>query len=173
MAHLPSQRRFIRAAFGTSLVALLAAEVPSTAASTGPVASSEPPSTVVELLSRGTTAKAFDAESSGIELETEGKIDVAVVRVTFPTGSTSGWHRHRGPTVVTVTKGRFTFVTDDCVRHRYGPGQTFVENGGPREVGRLNNWAGKPGEIIVTFLAPPGADPLTIPAPRPGCARNS
>jgi hypothetical protein len=126
---------------------------------------------VVELLSRGTTAEAFELESSGIEVEAERRIDVAVVRVTFPTGSTSGWHRHPGPTLVTVTKGNFTFVSDDCVRRMYGPGQTFVEEGGP-EVGRLNNWVGAPGKIIITFLAPQGAEPLTIPAPAPACARD-
>ena len=174
MTHLPSQRRFISAALGTSLLALLAAAAASTAASTGSVsAGSEPPPIVPELLSRGTTAKAFDAESSGIELEADHKIDVAVVRVTFPTGSTSGWHWHPGPTVVTVIKGRFTYISDDCVRHRFVPGDTFVENGGPRDVGRLNNWVGAPGKVTATFFAPPGADALTIPAPPPACASNS
>jgi quercetin dioxygenase-like cupin family protein len=137
------------------------------------VAWAAPPSFVVELLSRGTTAKAFDAESAGIELEADHKIDVATARVTLPTGSTSGWHSHPGPTVVTVTKGILTFISHDCVRHRLMPGDTFVENGGPHHVGRLNNWYGAPGEITVTFFAPPGADPLTIPAPAPACASNS
>ncbi len=161
-------------ALGTNLIALLAVGAASTAVSTGAAVTprAEPPPTVVELLSRGTTASAFDAESAGVELEADHKIDVAVARVTFPTGSTSGWHSHPGPTVVTVTKGTFTFVTDECERRRLVPGQTFVENGGPGEVGRLNNWTGAPGEITVTFFAPPGADPLTIPAPPPACASN-
>jgi quercetin dioxygenase-like cupin family protein len=172
MAHLPSQRRFISAALAASLVALLSAAAASTAASTGPVSADlKPP--IVELLSRGTTAKAFDAEAAGIELEADHKIDVAMARVTFPTGSSSGWHYHPGPTVVTVTKGRMTFISDHCVRHRLKPGDTFVENGGPRDVGRLNNKTGPQGEVTVTFFAPPGGDPLTIPAPPPACASNS
>jgi hypothetical protein len=124
---------------------------------------------VVELLSRGTTEGRFDAEFAGIELEADHKIDVAVARVSYPTGSTSGWHTHPGPTAVTITKGTFTFKTDDCSTQRFGPGETFVEPG-PRMVARLNNWKGKPGEIVVTFFAPVGADPLTIPMPAPACA---
>ena len=124
---------------------------------------------MVELLSRGTVPKRFDAESAGIELEADRKIDVAVARVTYPTGSTSGWHTHPGPTVVTITKGTFTFVMEDCSRHKYVPGETFVEPG-PRMVARLNNKKGEPGEIVVTFFAPVGADPLTIPKPAPACA---
>ena len=171
-ARAARRSHLVPAALGISLAALTGAGAVSTAASTGPAARPDPPPTVAELLSRGTTAKAFDAESSGIELEADRKIDVAVVRVTYPTGSTSGWHRHPGPTVVTVVEGTFTFVSDDCRRRRLAPGDTFVENGGVREVGRLNNWSGAPGEIVVTFFAPQGADPLTIPAPAPECARR-
>jgi quercetin dioxygenase-like cupin family protein len=172
MAHLPSKRRFISAALAASLVALLSAAAASTAASTGSASDHlKPP--IVELLSRGTTANAFDAEAAGIELEADRKIDVATARVTFPTGSSSGWHYHPGPTVVTVTKGRMTYISNDCVRHRFMPGDTFVENGGPRDVARLNNKVGAPGEVTVTFFAPRGAEALTIPAPRPACASNS
>jgi quercetin dioxygenase-like cupin family protein len=150
-------------------MALLAAGVATAAAPAGSVAVRQaPPSPVVELLSRGTTTKRFDAERAGIELEADRKIDVAVARITFPTGSTSGWHTHPGPLTVTVTKGAFTYVNEDCNRHRYVAGQTFAESG--RMVARLNNWKGKPGEVVVTFFAPVGADPLTIPKPAPACA---
>ena len=169
MAHPSRAHRFIPAALGACVMALLAAGVATAAAPAGSVAVRQaPPPPVVELLSRGTTTKRFDAERAGIEVEADRKIDVASARITFPTGSTSGWHTHPGPVVVTVTKGTFTYVDEDCTRHHYVAGQTFAESG--RMVARLNNRHGATGEVIAQFFAPVGADPLTIPQPAPACA---
>jgi quercetin dioxygenase-like cupin family protein len=171
MAYRSSSHHLVAAGLSVCVVALFAAGAAGAAAPTGSAAVKQaPPPTVVELLSRGTVPHGFDAESAAVELEADHRIDVAVARVTYPTGSTSGWHSHPGPTVVTITKGTFSFKTDNCSKQRLRPGDTFVEPG-PSMVARLNNWTGKSGEIVVTFFAPVGADPLTIPMPAPACTR--
>ena len=172
MAHLPNQRRFIPVALVTGVVVtLLAAGAASTAAPRGgSVSASPPPPPVAELLSRGTTANKFEAESGGIELEADRAIDVAVVHLTFEPGSSTGWHTHSGPVVVTVTAGTLAFrVGSQCTRHVYKVGDTFVENGG-RVLSRARNPGETTTETITTFYLPVGAATFT-PANAPACAR--
>ena len=172
MLCLPNHFRSIAAVIGAGVVPLTAAVSASAAGPNGSatVPSAAPPPVTVELISRGTVDAPFEAESAGIELETERVIDVAVVRVTYPPGSTSGWHTHPGPTVVTATQGTFTHVLADCTRHSIAAGETFIEEG-PQELGTLRNTGSTTAEIIITFFVPTGADPLTVPAPAPPCRR--
>lgn len=171
MARLQQHSRFLTAAVVTAAVPLVAAGSASSAASSGSAsAAAAPPPVVVELLSRGTVDKPFEAKARGIELETKSRMDVAVVRVTYPPGSTSGWHTHPGPTVVTATKGTFRHMMSDCSRRTIKAGDTFIEKG-PREVGVLRNVGDTTAQIVITFFVPVGADPLTIPKPTPQCAR--
>jgi quercetin dioxygenase-like cupin family protein len=174
MTHSLRRSWVTAAAFITGVVPLVAVASAGSAAPTpAETARAAPPPTIVELLSRGTVDKRFDAEGAGVELETDGPIDVAVVRVTYPPGATSGWHRHPGPTVVTATKGTFRHVIGKhCMRHTITAGETFVEKG-PHELGVLRNVGDTEAEIIITFYAPVGADPLTIPARAPACSRRA
>ena len=145
-------------------VASLGLAAPSGAESPHPVLAP-----VVELLSRGTVDKPFEARAHGIELEAGRPIDVAVAHLTFAPGASTGWHKHPGPTVVTVTTGQLTVTSRRCVRHTYTAGQTFVETG-PRRHLAVNTGTGTT-ESIVTFFAPADSEALTIPTRVPRCAR--
>ncbi|MBA2443777.1 MAG: cupin domain-containing protein [Nocardioidaceae bacterium] len=112
-------------------------------------------------------AKRFDAEASGIELETDRPIDVVTAHLTFEPGSTTGWHRHPGPTVVTITAGTLAVRHRDCSRQTYRVGDTFVEKGPWRHLAR--NTGDETAETIVTFFVPTGADALSTPATTPAC----
>jgi quercetin dioxygenase-like cupin family protein len=120
-------------------------------------------------LARG-TAEPFEIESSGVEVEAERRTDVAVVKVVYEPGGTSGWHTHPGPTIVTIAKGSFTFFTEDCKGHKYTAGDTFVEEG-PNEVGKLTNTGSSTGRIVLTVFAPPEQPDTTIPASAPRACR--
>ena len=156
-------------------LAALAVLVPLVATSASSAASNDagsvtpagaPP--VVELLSRGTVAKPFEAEAHDIELETDRPIDVAVAHLTFEPAGSTGWHSHPGPTVVTVTAGELTVTDHRCNSHTYQAGETFVEAGPRRHL--AVNTGDTLTESIVTFFVPTWADALTTPRPAPRCA---
>jgi quercetin dioxygenase-like cupin family protein len=134
----------------------------------GGVRAAPAPPPVVELLSRGSVAKPFRVRAQGIELDADQRIDVAVAHLTFQPGGSTGWHRHRGPTVVTITTGELTIIDHRCRSRTYEAGDTFVEPGPPRHV--AVNTADTTTETIVTFFVPRGAPALTIPAAAPRCA---
>jgi quercetin dioxygenase-like cupin family protein len=126
------------------------------------------PPPVVELLSRGSVAKPFRVRAHGIELDADRRIDVAVAHLTFQPSGSTGWHRHPGPTVVTITTGELTITDNKCRSRTYQAGDTFVEPGPPRHV--AVNTADTTTETIVTFFVPRGAPALSIPAAAPHCA---
>ena len=126
------------------------------------------PPPVVELLSRGSVAKPFEVRAQGIELDADRRIDVAVAHLTFQPSGSTGWHRHPGPTVVTITTGELTITDNKCRSRTYHAGDTFVEPGPPRHV--AVNTADTTTETIVTFFVPRGAPALSIPATAPRCA---
>jgi quercetin dioxygenase-like cupin family protein len=109
------------------MVPLVASGSAISAASTEAGSAKAEPQPVVELLSRGAIAKPFEAKAHGIEVEAKRRIDVVVTHVTMPPGSFFDWHRHPGPTVVTVTNGEFTVTDRHCKTSVYEAGQTFVE----------------------------------------------
>ena len=127
-----------------------------------------PAAPVVELLSRGSVAKPFEVRTQGIKLSADRPIDVAVAHLTFQPSGSTGWHRHPGPTVVTITTGELTITDNKCRSRTYQAGDTFVEQGPPRHV--AVNTADTTTETIVTFFVPKGAPALSIPAAAPRCA---
>ena len=168
MTHV-ARIRFTAIALMTACVPLVAAAsagASSSSATTGTSAATAPPP-VVELLSRGSVAKPFEAEAHGIELEAERPIDVAVAHLTFAPGASTGWHTHPGPTAVTITTGELTVTDRHCDTRTFEAGDTFVEEGPPRHM--AVNSADATTETIVTFFVPRGAA-LTIPAAAPRCA---
>ena len=148
------------------LVAAASAGSSSSAAAGSSVATAPPP--VVELLSRGSVAKPFEVEARGIELEAERRIDVAVAHLTFAPAASTGWHKHPGPTAVTITTGELTVTDRHCDTRTFGAGDSFVEEGPPRHM--AVNTGDTTTETIVTFFVPRGAA-LTIPVEAPRCAR--
>jgi quercetin dioxygenase-like cupin family protein len=150
------------------LVALGPAHSASSAGSTDAGSAKAAPPPVVELLSRGAIAKPFEAKAHGIEVEAKRRIDVATAHLTFAPGGSTGWHRHPGPTVVTVTAGELTTTDRFCKSKVYEAGQTFVEQGPRRHV--AVNTADTTTQVIVTFFVPRGAKLLLTPASPPACA---
>lgn len=138
----------------------------SSAASAPAADTTEPP--VVQLLSRGTVAEPFELEAHGIELEAERSMDVATAHLTFAPGATTGWHRHPGPTVVTLISGELTVTDRECEAETFEAGDTFVEAGPPEHL--AVNTGDTATETFVTFFVPEGAPALTTPAAAPSCA---
>ncbi|HET7399500.1 MAG TPA: cupin domain-containing protein [Intrasporangium sp.] len=170
MTHHPNQRRVLTAAVLTTLFPLMGAEAVSPASSIGTAApAAAPPPVVMELLSRGTVAKPFEAEAKGIELEAHRAMDVVTLRLTFAPGTTIDWHTHPGPVVATVTSGSLTFTNDKCARHTFKVGEAFVER--PGERGKARNTGTTTTTTIVSFFVPKGTDKLLVPAAPPPCAR--
>ena len=162
--------RFIVAALVTIIVPLFAVVSGSSAAPARPGSTDAvAPPPVVQLLSRGTVARPFEAKGHRIEVEAHRSIDVAVAHLTFAPGGSTGWHRHPGPTVVTVTAGELTVTSRHCRHHTYTAGQTFVEPGPLRHL--AVNTADTTTETIVTFFVPTGAPALATPASTPRCAQ--
>jgi len=164
-----NSRRITAVALVAVLAPLAGSSWRSSAASSGSESHAAVAAPVVELLSRGTVAEPFEAKAHGIELEAERPIDVAVAHLTFAPGASTGWHKHPGPTVVTVTVGELTVTSRRCERRTYEAGETFVEKG-PRRHRAVNTGTGTT-ESIVTFFVPAGAEALTMPTPAPPCAR--
>ena len=107
----------------------------------------------------------FSAATNRIRLKAHQPIDVVIAHLTFPPGATGGWHRHPGPTVVTVTVGSLTTIDRDCVRHVYTAGQSFVEPGSARHAAL--NTSTTTTETMVTFFVPAGTAQLSTPATPP------
>ena len=90
-----------------------------------------------------------------VELKTDGNSDVHVVRNSIAIGGQSGWHRHPGPSLITVTIGTITaYESDDplCSPRVYTAGEGFIDEGTHAHL--LRNESGAPAETVaVQFLA--------------------
>lgn len=144
-------------------VALLIAAVSVTTALATPAVGSF----VGTLLARGTFTTPVDANADGVKLRTHGSIDHAVQTVTLGPGSSSGWHRHPGVTLVTVQSGTLTRYNSGCGKDTFTAGQSFWEAGLDPLV--VRNETHDNVVVYVTFIVPTGAA-LRIDMPNPGCA---
>jgi quercetin dioxygenase-like cupin family protein len=169
MGHLPNRRRYSAAVVVSGLLPLVAVASVSSASLADVEPNTSAHGVTVELLSRGTVAKPFKVDVRGIELKTKRRIDVAVAHLTFEPGGSTGWHRHPGPTVVTITTGELTITDRKCHARTFEAGDTFVEEGPPRHL--AVNTANTATETIVTFFVPPGTE-LTTPLPAPRRCRD-
>ena len=90
-----------------------------------------------------------------VELKTDGDSDVHVVRNSIAIGGQSGWHRHPGPSLITVTIGTITaYESHDplCSPRVYTAGEGFIDDGTHAHL--LRNESGAPAETVaVQFLA--------------------
>ncbi len=93
-----------------------------------------------------------------------GPGNVAVVKVVYEAGQSSGWHAHAGIHAVAVVSGELTVYGNDCTPLRVVPGQPYI---GGQELHMTRNETGQPVEMIVTYLNPATAsgDPGPKPAP--------
>jgi hypothetical protein len=99
-----------------------------------------------------------------------------VVRFTLQPGAQFPWHSHRGPVVVNVVQGAFTYVAaaddddDDggCFRRRYPAGTAFVDPG-RGHVHTAFNGSNGVTVVVATFFKAPAEGDLFIPA-SPACS---
>jgi Cupin domain len=124
------------------------------------------------LLSRG----AFDSfkvmsypDGAGLfKAEAKQPIDVVVRRHDYAVGSTTGWHAHPYPVLITVLSGEITFYEYNdptCTPHVVTAGNGYVDSG-EGHIGR--NESGAPAVDISVILAPNAAPfraELTAPGP--------
>lgn len=55
------------------------------------------------------------------------KAEVTVAVVTFPSGSSTGWHEHPIPVYAYLLEGELTVELQDGTRHRFRKGEPIVE----------------------------------------------
>ncbi len=102
------------------------------------------------------------------KIETQGVSDLHVVQVTIQPGGTLGWHKHPGPSFVTVKSGNATFYEADdptCTPHVIPTGSSLFEPAG--DVHIVRNEGDVPLVNVVVQLVPTGA-PRLITEPNPG-----
>jgi quercetin dioxygenase-like cupin family protein len=99
-------------------------------------------------------------------IESKGATDVYVVRVTFPPGGSTGWHKHPGPSLITVVSGTLTAYDSNCIPHVYNAGECFIDKGD--HVHLVRNEGAVEAVDIATQLVPAGF-PRRTEADNPGC----
>jgi quercetin dioxygenase-like cupin family protein len=88
-------------------------------------------------------------------------VDTVLVR--FPAGADSGWHRHNGLVVVTVTAGTLTLYDPRCERQHVSAGSGFLE--APGVVHDARNEGSALVVLSVTYLGVPPGQPEDDSAP--------
>jgi len=105
------------------------------------------------------------SDTFDLKLKTNGDSDLYVIRNAIAVDGTSGWHTHPGPSLVTVTMGEITvYDASVCAPHRFGVGETFVDDGD--HVHLIRNDSGAVAETGAVQLIPRGAT-RRIDAPQP------
>jgi hypothetical protein len=139
------------------------------------VTKASPPSGVTPtVLARGTfdTFKMKTPEGGPIDVEVKFKTraDIVVRKHEYLPHSSTGWHAHPGPVLITVVQGQLTFYEADdptCTPHVVSAGQGYVDTG-QGHIGR--NETDQPALDVSVILAPvAGAFRTELPAPNPNC----
>jgi quercetin dioxygenase-like cupin family protein len=120
------------------------------------------------VLGQGTFSERVKVNTPNIKAKIKPS-DFIVQEVVIEPGGHTGWHSHPGPALVIIKEGTFTLYDGDdrkCRPHPYGPGQSFVDEGGGHvHIGR--NEGAVTVRLLVTFIVPVGAAPR-IDVPDPG-----
>ncbi len=104
-----------------------------------------------------------------VKVDTKGLSELYVVKNTFAPGSTSGWHTHPGPSLISVLQGTITAYHGDdptCTPRTYTAPASFLDEGG-EHVHLLRNETGAPAVTVAVQLVPQGAM-RRVDAPNPG-----
>lgn len=112
-----------------------------------------------------------------IDIKARPATDVAVQRIVFPVGASSGWHMHPGPVFIQVVYGTMTFYEADdptCSPIIRTKGQGYLDLGlnGHMAVNQSSDSVVN----VVTYFAPPGATlkiPMDAPAACAGLASTT
>jgi quercetin dioxygenase-like cupin family protein len=110
--------------------------------------------------------ESVNVNNDGIKLKTRRATDVHVQEVTFEPGDFVDWHNHPGFALIAVKSGEMTFLDPDCTAHEIGPGEAFVESGGPTYA---VNEGIEPAHFYITYVVPRRSE-RTVPTDPPPCA---
>jgi quercetin dioxygenase-like cupin family protein len=140
----------------------------NTAAATPPVGETFIP-LAAGRVDEGVKAKSVTG-SWRMRIQTNHSTDTLTAQVVHPPGSSSGWHKHAGPVMVTVVEGTLSFYFGDdptCSPMLVHAGQTVVEQGGARAPAHYAvNEGSQDVKLLVTMFAPAGVSPrIDVPAP--------
>jgi uncharacterized RmlC-like cupin family protein len=130
------------------------------------------------LLAQGSAGEfEMEHEATGIDFEATEATDVAVVQVTLSPRSSTGWHRHAGPSMVVVASGMVRLIEpghgddgdhdgdgDGCKEETFHAGTAFAH---PAATHNVANDGTEPTVVYVTYFLPEGTTPALIPADRP------
>jgi quercetin dioxygenase-like cupin family protein len=133
-----------------------------------------PPVAPVEsvVLARGSAGEFdIDDEATGVHLQATESTDVVMVKATVAPHSSTGWHRHAGPSMAVVASGTERLIEPrqhyGCTEETFTAGDAFVH---PADVHDVVNDSSQPVVIYLTYFVPAGASPALIPfAPPRGC----
>ena len=109
--------------------------------------------------------KRDSADGWKVKIDANDGLTVATQSISFPAGSSSGWHRHPGPVFISVKEGTMTFYDEQCNATVMTAGQGFLDVGDDAHLAR--NESGSPATNVVTYFAPPHTTILRIDAPQP------
>ncbi|HEX2287355.1 MAG TPA: hypothetical protein VHH31_01245 [Gaiellaceae bacterium] len=111
------------------------------------------------------------SENFRFKLKAKDATDVALVNAKLAAGGYTGWHGHRGPSLVVVKTGQITMYApgkQECEASVHNAGTTFVH---PEGAHNFVNTAAGETEFYIVYFVPAGASPAAIdvtPAPA-GC----
>ena len=126
------------------------------------------------LLAQGSAGE-FELEDAeaGIDLDVTEATDVAMVQVTLSPRSSTGWHRHAGPSLVVVASGMVRMIAPEhgdghgCTEETFTAGVAWEH---PAATHNIANDGDEPTVVYVTYFLPEGTTPALIPADPPhGC----
>jgi quercetin dioxygenase-like cupin family protein len=87
---------------------------------------------------------------------------LTALTVTYAPGQASAAHRHPGAAFVYVLAGRVRSALGGQAEHVYRAGESWFEPPGTRHRVSANASASEPAQLLVVFVAAPGA-PLSVP----------
>jgi hypothetical protein len=106
-----------------------------------------------------------------VDIDTSGSIAVETIYTLErpDVGYETGWYRHSGPAIFTVTVGTLTFIDDSCQTFDLVAGQSYIESSGEILNAVLVPHKNLDGEAVgwfTTRLSPVGAaGPLPVSVP--------
>ena len=124
------------------------------------------PQPVASQLVLGTLDGPIKAKKDHIELKVHSDTTVRVFTLTYPPGSSSGWHAHPGIVLAVVESGTVTRQYADCsAPQTFTAGQAFTE-----VPGHLVKNPGTTDAVLrITQLFPAGTTAPRQDLPDPGC----
>ena len=109
----------------------------------------------------------FEANSDGIEVETERSADIAIAKVVLKPGGSTGWHHHPGVTLVSVASGTVTEYDNKCEKSVHKAGEGFVESNDAVHV--VRNKGNVKAVLYATLIVPTNTtdEGLRVDEPKP------